>query len=142
MEILQESLRLLETGGQDAVENLTIHDINRQIHLQEWAVRISDCRSSGKAVKTWCAENDIPLKTYYKWQRIVFRALLEQQNSGEQQPATSSNFVQLPYPTESSGTNSKGPCATVHVGCCSIDFYEGISSEMILKLCRVLNNAE
>ena len=37
--------------------------------LQQWSVRIGECRSSGMTVKAWCAEQGIPLKTYYYWEK-------------------------------------------------------------------------
>lgn len=37
--------------------------------LQEWEIKIGDCRGSGKSVSTWCRENGINVKTYYYWER-------------------------------------------------------------------------
>ena len=37
--------------------------------LQEWSVRIRECRSSGKTVKAWCAQQGIAIKTYYYWEK-------------------------------------------------------------------------
>ena len=37
--------------------------------LQEWSTKIAECRSSGMSVKAWCAEQGIPIKTYYYWEK-------------------------------------------------------------------------
>ena len=47
--------------------------------MAEWAGRISACRNSGMAVKTWCKENGICEQTYYKWQRRLFAMAQAQQ---------------------------------------------------------------
>ncbi len=46
--------------------------LNVQNKMAEWAARISECRSSGKSVKSWCKENGVCEQTYYKWQRKLF----------------------------------------------------------------------
>ena len=38
--------------------------------LAEWRKRILECGMSGMTVKTWCAENHISSKTYYRWKRL------------------------------------------------------------------------
>ena len=38
--------------------------------LAEWRKRILECGMSGMTVKTWCAENKISRKTYYRWKRL------------------------------------------------------------------------
>ena len=40
--------------------------------IAEWRIRIGECRNSGKTVKSWCEENHVSLKTYYRWQRIIW----------------------------------------------------------------------
>ena len=37
--------------------------------LQEWSSKIAECRSSGMSVRPWCAEQGIPIKTYYYWEK-------------------------------------------------------------------------
>ena len=48
-----------------------LQSLNSQNKLALWAGRISECRSSGQNVKTWCRENGVCEQTYYKWQRRV-----------------------------------------------------------------------
>ena len=49
-----------------------LQTINGQNKLALWAERISECRSSGQNVKTWCHENGICEQTYYKWQKRLY----------------------------------------------------------------------
>ena len=49
-----------------------LQTFNGQNKLAHWAGKISECRSSGLAVKTWCKENGVCEQTYYKWQRRIF----------------------------------------------------------------------
>ena len=53
--------------------------LNADQHLAVWTQRITDCRSSGKSVKRWCQENGISEKTYYYWQRRIFKMAQAQQ---------------------------------------------------------------
>lgn len=36
------------------------------------------CRKSGQRVSEWCAEQGIPVSTYYSWQRKVFQAVVSE----------------------------------------------------------------
>lgn len=56
-----------------------LQKLNADQRLAVWTQRIADCRSSGKSVKNWCQENDISEKTYYYWQRRIFKIAQEQQ---------------------------------------------------------------
>ena len=47
-----------------------LQTLNGQNKLALWAGRISECRNSGMAVKTWCRENGVCEQTHYKWQRL------------------------------------------------------------------------
>ena len=56
-----------------------LQKLNADQRQAVWTQRIADCRSSGKSVKHWCRENGISEKTYYYWQRRIFRMAQEQQ---------------------------------------------------------------
>ena len=55
-----------------------LQEYNTRSKLSEWSNRVSACRSSGMTVKAWCAQNGLSEKTYYYWQRKVFRASTEE----------------------------------------------------------------
>ena len=56
-----------------------LQEITAQSKLSEWAGKISECRNSGMAVKTWCRENGVCEQTYYKRQRRLFEMAQAQQ---------------------------------------------------------------
>ena len=50
----------------------TLNSAKHASKMAEWRIRIGECRNSGKTVTAWCKENHISLKTYYRWQRIIW----------------------------------------------------------------------
>ena len=49
---------------------MDVKAIKHAAKLSEWSERIRACRSSGKPVKTWCEENGINIKSFYRWERL------------------------------------------------------------------------
>ena len=43
---------------------MTSNELKHKAKLQEWALTVQECRSSGKPVKQWCIENKIKATTY------------------------------------------------------------------------------
>lgn len=50
----------------------TLNSVKHVAKMAEWRIRIGECRNSGQTIKEWCKENHICLKTYYRWQRIIW----------------------------------------------------------------------
>ena len=48
-----------------------VRAVKHMARLSEWKERIIVCRSSGQPVQTWCEQNRINPKTYYRWERLV-----------------------------------------------------------------------
>lgn len=48
-----------------------VRAVKHMARLSEWKERIIVCRSSGQPVQTWCEQNQISPKTYYRWERLV-----------------------------------------------------------------------
>ena len=76
------------------------------------------------AVAKWCAEQGIPVSTYYTWQKKVFQALNTDQNIC---------FAELSIPQQ---LNS--PAATIVSGELSIDMHHGADNETICAIVRAL----
>ncbi len=53
-------------------QNNTLNAAKHASKMAEWRIRIGECRNSGKTVKSWCKDNHICLKSYYRWQRIIW----------------------------------------------------------------------
>ena len=53
-------------------QKYTLNAAKHASKLAEWRIRIGECRNSGQTIKEWCKEKHICLKTYYRWQRIIW----------------------------------------------------------------------
>ncbi len=106
--------------------------------LQEWSVRIAECRSSGMSVKDWCAEQGIHIKTYYYWEKRFVTEATQQ--------------LSLPAPTQagllmrvnpdampSDDADRIGPHITIRHGESVITLPGGSSAEVIADLVKALN---
>ena len=67
------------------------YTLNSAIHaskMAEWRIRIGECRNSEKTVRSWCKENHISVKTYYRWQWVIWdveseNRFIESRKTGE-----------------------------------------------------------
>ena len=93
--------------------------------LALWSERVRECRESGQKVSQWCAEHEISVSTYYKWQRKLF-AMVQQE-----QP----RFAEI-----TPAKITSGPAAvTVRFAGAEIDIQNGADEEtvgMVLRLLR------
>ena len=55
-----------------------VQGLKHAAKVQEWSVRIAECRDSGIGVKAWCREHGIALKTYYNWERQIVKEATRQ----------------------------------------------------------------
>ena len=92
--------------------------------LSEWVQRVDACRKSGQRVSEWCAEQGIPVSTYYNWQRKVFQAV-----TAEAEVC----FAEIPVRPAGSGT-----AASIQSGELRIDIYAGTDSETIRAIVQAL----
>ena len=46
-----------------------VQELKLAARMQEWSVRIAECRSSGMGVKAWCKSQGIAATTYYHWEK-------------------------------------------------------------------------
>ena len=53
---------------------MDVRTIKHAAKLSEWSEHIRACRSSGEPVKTWCEENGINIKSYYRWEERLYMA--------------------------------------------------------------------
>ena len=116
----------------------TIRGAKAQQNLQKWSQRVAECRNSGVSVSRWCTEHEINPKTYYNWQRKVFIAMMEQQETPIVQPEEPERrFAELPAPQ--TGHNL---AAAVRFDRATLEVYSGASVEVAVALCKVLNHAQ
>ncbi len=103
-----------------------LQKVNQHSRLVEWGRRVKACRNSGQRVSEWCAEQGIPVSTYYSWQRKVFRAV-----SVENEVC----FAEIPIRPASGET-----AASIHCGELRVDIHAGADSETIQAIIRALKS--
>ena len=55
---------------------MDMRSINHRANVAQWQERISECRRSGKTVRSWCQENSVLESTYYYWLKVVRNEIL------------------------------------------------------------------
>ena len=97
-----------------------------QNKLALWAGRISECRNSGMAVKTWCRENGVCEQTYYKWQRRLFEMARAQQE------------VQFAEVTPAQSVRCGNVAVTVRIAGAEADIHSGADASTVETVLRIL----
>ena len=102
--------------------------LNGQNKLALWAGRISECRSSGQNVKTWCRENGVCEQTYYKWQRRLFEMAQTQQE------------VQFAEITPTQSVRCGNVAVTVRISGVEADIHSGADAVTVETVLRILKS--
>ena len=98
-----------------------------------WSQRIMDCKSSGLPVNKWCAQNDVEIKSYWRWHKILKDKYTEYSLAAESTP----DFyeVNLVEPNNI----SRNPVATIRIGSISADLYS-CDERIITAICRAMKS--
>lgn len=116
-----------------------VQELKHAAKLQEWSVKVADCRSSGIGVKAWCREHGIALKTYYSWERQIVKEATRQYAL----PALTQGglIMQVNPDTMPSGEIvAIGSGITIRHGESIISLPAGISAEAVAELVKALNS--
>ena len=106
--------------------------------LQEWSSKIAECRSSGMSVRAWCAEQGIPIKTYYYWEKRFVTEATQQYALAA--PAPAGMLVQVnPDAMASDDVNAIETTVTIRHGESVITLPAGSSARVIADLVKALN---
>ena len=106
--------------------------------LQEWSSKIAECRSSGMSVRAWCAEQGIPIKTYYYWEKRFVTEATQQLILPA--PTQAGMLMRVNPDTLPSGdVNAIGAGITIRHGESVIDLPAGSSAEAVAELVKALN---
>ena len=108
---------------------MTSNELKHCARLQEWAIAIEECRSSGTSVKEWCRNRGSTTTTYYRWERQLL-ALAGGQRDKPQELMAATTFAELPIPQGQCRTVAQ-QAATVHLKDMSIDIYPGMDGELL-----------
>lgn len=77
---------------------MELQKTKHEIKLAQWRETVLECRNSGKRVKEWCQDRGISVQTYYRWQRQVWNAGVEQAQLSCR-PVDSVTFAEYRSPT-------------------------------------------
>lgn len=110
---------------------MTSNELKHKAKLQEWALTVQECRSSGRPVKQWCIENKIKVTTYYRWEREILGAAGKNRNKPECNGTAV--FAELPAPIKQYRKVSE-QSATLHIDNVSSDIYSGMDAELLKTL--------
>ena len=61
--------------------NNSLQIVNTNREMQEWADKIKACRSSNLSVRAWCRENNVPISSFYFWQKKIFNRVSGRESS-------------------------------------------------------------
>ena len=108
--------------------------LKHQAKLQEWAMTVQECRSSGLPVRRWCREKGITAATYYRWERELLS--IAGNTHGEESAVT---FAELPAPEQLCRNVSEGS-ATLQVGDGSITIHQELTPELLRAMVAALRS--
>lgn len=122
---------------------MNTREITRQYRLNQWTETIKECRSSGQKISVWCTENNISIKSYYYWLKLVRTAACESLpslSSGNQQIVP----VKMPVPITASEPKPAVLNSTSHiilrVGNITVELHNGAATDLIENTLRALAN--
>ena len=133
-----ESNRIYQNTLDTEGKRMGVQAMKHAVMLQEWSKRIAECRSSGKMVKAWCAQQGIAIKTYYYWEkRFVTEATRQMSLSA---PAQAGQLIRInpdSMPGDDPVVNGSG--ITIRHGESIISLPAGSSAESVADLVKALN---
>ena len=115
-----------------------VQELKLAARMQEWSVRITECRSSGMSVRAWCNEQGISVQTYYRWEK----RFVEKATQRLSLPApTQAGLLMRVNPDAMPGDDADriGQSITVRHGESVITLPAGSSAEAVADLVRALN---
>ena len=116
-----------------------VQELKRTARMQEWSVRIAECRSSGMGVKAWCKAQGIAATTYYHWEK---RFIMETtQQLGLPAPTRAGLLIRVnPENMPENVADNPGICITIRHGESVITLPAGSSAETVAELVKALNS--
>ena len=115
-----------------------VQELKTTAKMQEWTRLVAACRSSGKGVKEWCAEQGICFKTYYRWEKKVVAAVIQEKQMASLPQATSLVRIDPNALPDNNVTNGAQQIIVQH-GESTVTLPAGSDVETVALLVRALN---
>jgi hypothetical protein len=112
-----------------------ITNAKTEFRLKQWTKIIQTCQASGMTVVSWCAQNNVKIKSYYYWLRRLRSIACE---TGEL--SISSNEQQIVPLTFKQTKSSAMAAITIHLPTVSVDIQDGTSRATIEAVLAILKN--
>ena len=133
-----ESNRIYQKTIDTEGKSMGVQAMKHAVMLQEWSKRIAECRSSGKTVKAWCAQQGIAIKTYYYWEKRFVAEATRQMSLPA--PAQAEQLIRINPDTMPGGNpDVNGSGITIRHGESIISLPAGSSAESVAGLVKALN---
>ena len=115
-----------------------VQELKLAVRMQEWSVRIAECRNSGMSVRAWCNEQGISVQTYYRWEKRFVEKATRQLSLPA--PTRAGLLMRInPETMPSDEMNTVGSCITIRHGESVITLPAGSSAEVVADLVKALN---
>ena len=115
-----------------------VQELKLAARMQEWSVRIAECRSSGMSVRAWCSKQGISVQTYYRWEKRFVEKATQQLSLPA--PAQAGMLMRInPETMPGDETGTVGSCITIRHGESVITLPAGSSAEAVAELVKALN---
>ena len=116
-----------------------VQELKLAARMQEWSVRIAECRSSGMSVKAWCSEQGISVQTYYRWEKRFVEKATQQLSLPA--PTRAGLLMRVnPDAMPSDDADRIGQSITIRHGESIITLPAGSSAKAVADLVRALNH--
>lgn len=114
------------------------------IRLANWKTIINNCedRPEGQSKRQWLTEHNVPMKSYYYWQRKI-----RIQESSELQPVSKMqnegqlSFVELPFCTPEETTSVTSAPAVIHRAGMKIELNNSIDDHLLMRILEAVSHA-
>lgn len=116
-----------------------------EVRIANWRSIIEQChaRPEGQSAKQWLADNGIPEKNYYHWQRKVRQetyALISSKVTPAAEPGSVA-FAELPFISPKDDGQSFGQDAVMRRGQTVLELSNTISDRLLDRLMEVVTHA-
>lgn len=114
---------------------MEIQKTKHQLKLEEWKIRVHECRNSGMTVKAWCAKEGIIPQTYSRWKKLVWEAGTRKELTCA--PLQAVTFAEYQPPICSNNVSGN---VVVHLDCGSVEIQNGADQETITATLQALKS--
>ena len=119
--------------------------VTNDYRLTHGAALIKECSESGLSKADWCSQHNIPLKTYYYWQRKVRNSYAESLPASLPTAPQKTSFAEIVLASDSKPpehyTSAASPDVIIRTGTLTIEVSNNASKELIAMIRSVVKYA-